>query len=73
MKFVQRNNEVLRVSDDAVDKYLKNGYDLLDEKGVKVVKKGVKESYSRAEYEAVANENAKLRAELEKLKAKKNA
>lgn len=71
MKFVQRNNEVLRVNDEAVDKYLKNGYDLLDDAGKKVVKKGVKETYTRAEYLALVNECETLRAELAKLKAKK--
>ena len=71
MKYVQRNNEVLRVNDEAVDKYLKNGYDLLDDTGKTVVKKGVKETYTRAEYLALVNECEALRAELTKLKAKK--
>lgn len=71
MKFVQRKNEVLRVDDSAVDKYLADGYDLLDDEGKKVVKKGVKENYTFAEYRALQIENASLRAELDALKAKK--
>lgn len=71
MRIVQRANVVLRISDDAVDKYLANGYDLLDSEGKTVVKKGVKESYTLAEYKALQEENERLKAELEALKAKK--
>lgn len=70
-RYVQRGNEVLRVDDSAVNKYLANGYDLLDDAGMRVVKKGVKESYSFAEYKALLDENARLREELESLKSKK--
>ena len=70
-RYVQRGNEVLRVDDSAVNKYLANGYDLLDDAGMCVVKKGVKESYSFAEYKALLDENARLREELESLKSKK--
>ena len=71
IKYVQRANEVLRVDDGAVDKYLANGYDLLDDTGSRVIKKGVKESYTLAEYNALQAENARLREELEALRAKK--
>lgn len=71
IKYVQRANEVLRVDDGEVDKYLANGYDLLDDTGSRVIKKGVKESYTLAEYNALQGENARLREELEALRAKK--
>ena len=71
IKYVQRGNEVLRVDDSVVDKYLANGYDLLDDTGMRVVKKGVKETYTLAEYKASQEEIARLRAELEALKSKK--
>ena len=70
-KYVQRANEVLRVDDGAVEKYLANGYDLLDDTGTRVVRKGVKETYTFAEYKALQDENKNLREELEALKAKK--
>jgi cell shape-determining protein MreC len=73
IKYVQRANEVLRVEDGAVDKYLANGYDLLDDTGSRVIRKGVKESYTLAEYKALQEENERLKAEIETLKAKKNA
>jgi hypothetical protein len=71
IKYVQRGNEVLRVEDSVVDKYLANGYDLLDDTGTRIVKKGTKEQYTLAEYKALQEENARLRAELEVLKSKK--
>ena len=69
MKFVKRANEVLRVPDDAVDSYLNSGYDLLDDKGRKVIKRGKKASYTAAEFDALAAENEQLKKELEALKA----
>ena len=71
IKYVQRANEVLRVDDGAVDIYLANGYDLLDDTGSRVIRKGVKESYTLAEYKALQEENERLKAEIETLKAKK--
>lgn len=64
MKFVQRSNEVLRVPDDAVDGYLKKGYDLLDDSGKHVVKKGARESYTPAEYNALLDEIEELKKKL---------
>lgn len=71
IKYVQRGNEVLRVTDSVADKYLANGYDLLDDTGTRIVKNGTKEHYTLAEYKALQEENERLKAELEALKAKK--
>lgn len=80
MKYVQKKNEVLRVPDDAVNGYLQNGYNLLDDNGKWVVKEGVKETYSYAEHKAlleelerVKKENSLLKRENEKLKASKGS
>ena len=68
MKYVQRGNEALRVEDDAAASYVENGYDLLDDKGKNVVKKGKKASYTAAEYGALREENEKLKKEIAALK-----
>ncbi len=70
VKFVKRKNEVLRVREDAVDSYLKNGYDLLDDTGKKVVKEGTRATYSAAEYNSVVKENTSLREQLSELQRK---
>lgn len=70
MKFVKRKNEVLRVNDDAVDGFLKDGYDLLDDDGKKVVKMGTRETYTSAEYNIVVQENTKLKEALNALQRK---
>ena len=69
MKYVQRRNEVLRIADDQVDAYLKDGYDLLDDEGKTIKKKGQKATYTAQEYKALEEVNAKLKAENAKLKA----
>ena len=80
MKLVQRKNEVLKIPDDAVDSYLENGYNLLDNSGKYVVQEGKKETYSYAEHkalkeqlEAVKKENEKLKRENEALKGEKGS
>lgn len=70
MKLVKRKNEVLRVNDDAVERFLKDGYDLLDDAGKNVVQMGMRETYTAAEYNAVVQENTKLKEELNSLQRK---
>ena len=70
VKLVKRKNEVLRVRADSVESYLKNGYDLLDDSGKKVVKEGVRQTYTAAEYNSVVKENTHLREQLSELQRK---
>ena len=66
---VRKANMVLRVPADQKDVYLAKGFDVIDAKG-KVKERNTKE-VSPAEYNAVLEENKALKAEIEKLKAKK--
>ena len=74
--YARRGNKVLRISEDAVDRYLGMGYSILNDKGQEVKKAiphGVTEltnAYAQqsAEIAALQAEVAKLKAENAKLK-----
>lgn len=71
MAKVKKLNRVLTVSDEAVDAYLKRGYDQIDDKG-KIIKHATGGRFIPiAEYNKLLEEVEKLKAEIKKLKSKK--
>ena len=68
MATVRKRNRVLKVNDNVVSRYLKDGYDQIDEKGevVKLATGG--KSVSIGSYNKVVEEVEKLKAEIKKLK-----
>ncbi|WP_017379744.1 hypothetical protein [Paenisporosarcina sp. TG-14] len=69
MAKVKKSNRVLTVDENAVEAYLKQGYDKVDDKG-KVLKKAIAgKSVSAAEHNKVIEENDKLKEDLKKAKA----
>lgn len=72
MAKVRKGNRVLTIAENAVDVYLKRGYDQVDEKGkvVKLATGGKK--VSLVEFNKVKKENINLKDEIEELK-KENA
>ena len=71
MARVKRLNRVLTVPDEVVGKYLKEGYDQIDDKG-EVIKRATGGRFvSIAEYNKVVEELEKAKAEIKKLKSKK--
>lgn len=73
MARVKRLNRVLTVPDEVVGKYLKEGYDQIDDKG-EVIKRATGGRFvSIAEYNKVVEELEKTKAEIKKLKSKKGS
>lgn len=71
MAKVKKLNRVLTVSDEAVDSYLKRGYDQIDDAG-KIIKRATGGRFIPiSEYNKLLEENEKLKAEIKKLKSKK--
>ncbi|PGH85773.1 hypothetical protein CN899_08000 [Bacillus thuringiensis] len=68
MPKVQRKNRQLTVSEEAVPSYLKNGYDLIDEKGKVIENATGGKIISLVQHNEVVAENEKLIKENEKLK-----
>lgn len=66
---VKRANKILRIDESNKKTYLDLGYDVIDAKG-NVVEHN-KKNVTIAEYEKLVAENKALKAELEKLKAKR--
>ena len=75
--YAKRGNKVLKISEDAVARYLGQGYNITDADG-KVIKKGTPNDTNllsaeykkqQAEIDVLKNTNAKLTAELESAKA----
>ena len=68
MAKVRKANRILTVNDNAVETYLKRGYDEIDEKG-KVIKNATgNKSISIAKYNKIIEENEKLKKENTSLK-----
>lgn len=64
-----KDNKAYSVNTDAEAKlYKAKGYDIYDDKG-KLKEKGIGSSVPPEKYEALEKENAKLKKEIEKLKA----
>lgn len=71
MAKVKKLNRVLTVSDEAVESYLKRGYDQVDDKG-KIIKHATGgRMIPIVEYNKLLEEVEKLKAENKKLKSKK--
>lgn len=66
---VRRANKILRIDESNKKTYLDLGYDVIDAKG-NVIEHN-KKNVTMAEYEKLIAENKALKAELEKLKARK--
>ena len=66
---VKRANKILRIDESSKKTYLDLGYDVIDEKG-KIIEHNTK-TVTIAEYQAAVSENNALKAEIEKLKAKR--
>lgn len=66
---VRRANKILRIDESNKKTYLDLGYDIIDAKG-NVIEHN-KKNVTMAEYEKLIAENKALKAELEKLKARK--
>lgn len=73
----RRANKILKITDDAVDRYLAQGYNITDEQG-NLIKKGTPHDTNQltaefkkqeAEIAGLKNENDALRAEVKALKA----
>jgi hypothetical protein len=63
-----KDNKVYSVTEEEAKVYKAKGYDIYDDKG-KLKEKGIGSSVSYEKHEALENENAKLKKEIEKLKA----
>lgn len=75
--FARKANKILRISEDAIDRYMAQGYNITDEQG-NLVKKGTPRDVNQlsAEYKkqeeelkSLSAENAMLKAEIKSLKA----
>lgn len=66
---VKLANKVLRIDERNKKAYLARGYNVIDEKG-NVIEHNTA-AVTPAEYNALVEENSKLKAEIEKLKARK--
>ena len=66
MKAVKAN-KVYTIDDTAKSAYLAQGYDIADDSG-KVVERSPQTAVKYSEYEKIAAENKKLKAEIAKLK-----
>lgn len=74
MAFVQRANVVLEVSDDAVERMLDMGYNLINENGTLIQRSTAKDYASLSVlYQEALNENAELREQIKKLEKKLKA
>lgn len=67
MAFVKRGNRVLNVNDNAVDVYLKRGYDQIDNDGNVIKHATGGKKVSLAEYNKLKAENEQLKAKLDGL------
>jgi hypothetical protein len=64
-----KDNKVYSIStEEEARDYKAKGYDIYDDKG-KLIEKGIGSTVSAEDYEAVKNENVKLKKEIDKLKA----
>lgn len=68
MPIVKKKNRQLTVSNEAVQKYLKEGYDQINDKGKVINKATGGRMVSLAEYNLVSEENEKLKKEIAKLR-----
>lgn len=68
--YAQKGNKVIQVDEYSKAQYLKQGFNIVDEKG-KIVEYGRGKTISPAEYLKVVEENERLKEELEALKTKK--
>ena len=70
---VRKGNKVLKVDEQAVEQYLKDGFDEVDEQG-KVIKSSPNRNYSASEVEKLREADkariAELEKQLEKLRKK---
>lgn len=71
MKIVQKGNKQLRIADDQLLNYLARGYDELDQKTGKLIKKEPADELKtlRKENAALKKANKELTEQLEQLKA----
>lgn len=60
--FAKKANKVYRVDEESKDKYLKQGYDITDDKG-NVIERSPQSMVPYAEYEAVLKELAELKGQ----------
>ena len=72
MAFVQRANVVLEVSDDAVERMLDMGYNLINESGT-IIQRSTAKDYTSLSvlYQEALNENAELKEQIKKLEKRK--
>ena len=68
MKAIKDNKAYSISTEEEARDYKAKGYDIYDDKG-KLKEKGIGSTVSAEDYEAVKSENAKLKKEIEKLKA----
>ncbi|MGN0299225.1 MAG: hypothetical protein ACI4C1_08620 [Lachnospiraceae bacterium] len=67
--FAKKENKVYRVDEVTKNSYLASGFDIYSEEGV-LLERSPSATVKYSEYEEVLKENAKLKAENAKLKAK---
>lgn len=71
MPKVKRLNKVLTIPEEALDRYLREGYDQIDENG-QIIKRATGGRFvSISEYNRLVAELEKAKAEIQKLKAEK--
>ena len=82
MAYIQRANVILEVKDDQVDRFVNEGYDVIDMNTGKIITKsvprditGLTRAYNEhtEEIKRLKEENAKLTSEIKKLKSKSKA
>ena len=73
MALIRRQNVELTIpdKDDVIEKYINDGFDLIDQETGKVIQKAVPKNAAaiEAEYQKLLEENKKLKAQIKKLKA----
>lgn len=68
--YAKKLNRVIQVNEQTKDFYVNQGYDICDDKG-KVIEHGKGAKVSAVAFEKLAEENEKLKKQIEELKAKK--
>lgn len=65
--YAQKGNKVYSVTEQTKTQYLADGFDIVDDNG-RIIDVAPNKTVSYAEYKRVVDENAKLTAEIKKLK-----